>query len=57
VEVSVAANVPEAVIEVVCVTEDVNDSLSEPLKDLVRVVVGLTERLAVGLGVMVTLGE
>ena len=56
-EVSVAANVPEAVIEVVCVTEDVNDSLSEPLKDLVRVVVGLTERLAVGLGVMVTLGE
>ncbi len=56
-EVSVAANVPEAVIEVVCVTEDVNDSLSEPLKDLVRVVVGLTERLVVGLGVIVTLGE
>ena len=56
-EVSVAANVPEAVIEVVCVTEDVNDSLSEPLKDLVRVVVGLTERLAVGLCVMVILGE
>jgi hypothetical protein len=48
--------VPEAVIvrDIVCVLEDVNDWLRELVLDPVRdcVIVGLTERLGVGLGVM-----
>ena len=47
---------PEAVIvrDTVCVLEEVNDWLRELVLDPVRdcVIVGLTERLGVGLGVM-----
>ena len=40
--------------DIVCVLEDVNDWLRELVRDPVRdcVIVGLTERLEVGLGVM-----